>query len=447
VNSTLASLCEQYECNRRPLPVTFRQLLPALNSRDRYTHLIHPYPAKLIPHIPAFFLAQLFKHPVSILDPFCGSGTVLLEAYLAGHRVYGADINPLARLLTTAKLTPLALRDINRSCTVLISRLASTNYVPVLERVTRGFPNLDHWFSERVAENLAKIVSAIDGCRSAALQRFFQICLSATARRLSYADPRLSVPVRIRADKHPRNHPLTKATRERLKWLEDADPTEVFLDVVNQNAVRVEALRVATQAHSSNHEPTISQSMQHLEHGLSRASIDIAITSPPYLGAQKYIRSSSLGLMWLLQGSAADLKTLNQASVGREHLTVSEISDIADVDTNDSELNAKIKTTEARSPLRAAIVKDYFLKMEIIAEQIRRSLKPRGTLVIVMGRNHVAGSLFDTDYYLERLLGRHGFRVCLKLVDKIPSRGLMTRRNRAAHIIPAEIVTWYQKEN
>src|ERR1035438_1169070 len=54
----LQTLARRYQRRKRPVNINFRQLLPALNSADRFNHLIHPYPAKLLVHIPYFFLAN-----------------------------------------------------------------------------------------------------------------------------------------------------------------------------------------------------------------------------------------------------------------------------------------------------------------------------------------------------------------------------------------------------
>ncbi len=84
-NEKLCSLIAKYQDRRRPITINFRKLIPQLNYSDRCTHLVHPYPAKLLAHIPAFFLANdLMSQPGDIvLDPFCGSGTVLIEGQLA----------------------------------------------------------------------------------------------------------------------------------------------------------------------------------------------------------------------------------------------------------------------------------------------------------------------------------------------------------------------------
>ncbi|MCD4744801.1 MAG: site-specific DNA-methyltransferase [Bacteroidales bacterium] len=64
---------------------------------NTYTHGFHKYPAKFIPHIPKWAIEKYLngnKRKI-ILDPFCGSGTTLVESILAGHDVIGIDIDPL----------------------------------------------------------------------------------------------------------------------------------------------------------------------------------------------------------------------------------------------------------------------------------------------------------------------------------------------------------------
>src|SRR5437868_4039724 len=71
-------------------------------------HGIHPYPAKFIPQIPRA-LIELY-HPGDnspVLDPFCGSGTTLVEACAAKIPSVGIDLNPLATLVAKVKTTPM----------------------------------------------------------------------------------------------------------------------------------------------------------------------------------------------------------------------------------------------------------------------------------------------------------------------------------------------------
>lgn len=89
-----------------PLDVSFRHLTGPLPADD-LTHSLYPYPARLVRHIPRLLTRapQLVPEGATVIDPFCGSGTVLLEAMSAGHHAVGVDANPLAALVASVKTT------------------------------------------------------------------------------------------------------------------------------------------------------------------------------------------------------------------------------------------------------------------------------------------------------------------------------------------------------
>jgi|ERR1035437_3935239 hypothetical protein len=97
---------KSYSRSHTPIDVNFRELVNWIPySSERATHLIHSYPAKLLLHIPHFFLTNelLSEKDDLVFDPFSGSGTVLLESLLAGRDAYGIDANPLACLISKVK--------------------------------------------------------------------------------------------------------------------------------------------------------------------------------------------------------------------------------------------------------------------------------------------------------------------------------------------------------
>ena len=69
------------------------------------THGFHKYPAKFIPDIPKWAIKKYLNEEKGkiILDPFCGSGTTLVEGLLAGHNVIGIDIDPLSLWISKSK--------------------------------------------------------------------------------------------------------------------------------------------------------------------------------------------------------------------------------------------------------------------------------------------------------------------------------------------------------
>src|ERR1700719_1933689 len=136
LSETLEQLKIKYQAHGEPVVVNFRELLPLHSGVDRATHLMHSYPAKLLLNIPLFFLScEQIGMPGRLFDPFCGSGTVLVEGALKGWQLAGADANPLARLITKTKLTflqPEKIEDAVRRVS-LGSKRSSTPFAPVVD--------------------------------------------------------------------------------------------------------------------------------------------------------------------------------------------------------------------------------------------------------------------------------------------------------------------------
>ena len=66
-------MINSYKLEGRPIKVSFRSIVSHIKNIDRATHLIHPYPAKLLAHIPNFFLSgNIFSKKGNLVyDPFC----------------------------------------------------------------------------------------------------------------------------------------------------------------------------------------------------------------------------------------------------------------------------------------------------------------------------------------------------------------------------------------
>lgn len=69
------------------------------------THGFHNYPATMIPQIANKLIAEYGISAKTLFDPYCGTGTSLVEANLRGINAIGTDINPLARLISESKTT------------------------------------------------------------------------------------------------------------------------------------------------------------------------------------------------------------------------------------------------------------------------------------------------------------------------------------------------------
>lgn len=100
----------------------------ACTDSSAYTHGIHPYPAKFIPELPREIISKCTKERNIVLDPFCGSGTTLLEACIAGRKSIGIDSNPIATLISRAKTTALTEAEL-QTIETIISRLEAQSLV------------------------------------------------------------------------------------------------------------------------------------------------------------------------------------------------------------------------------------------------------------------------------------------------------------------------------
>jgi hypothetical protein len=428
-----------YRRDKKATIVDFRALADGAVAPDRYTHLIHSYPAKLLPQIPHLFLQSTVltagKAKASIADPFCGTGTVLLEAVLKGHEAIGADSNPLARLIARVKLTPIPKQSIlnslarinNRLCTV-----SNTSPPPVV--------NIHNWYSKSGVRELAKLRTAIATLRSERLRNFMQVCFSACVRKLSLADPRLSVPVKINLARKLKYGPHYRQLRDHLERVMQPDVSAVFGAIVDKNATRANKLHQTLV-----HDPTfrLFEDARSLHNEIPRASVDLIITSPPYLGAQKYIRASSLSLGWLDMAYDGELRPLERKTIGREHFSSFELGSITS--SGIREADQLLSTVRQQDPLRAHIGWTYLSEMEHALKSMHCVLRKAGTLLMVTGPNSICGHHFDTPSFLEVLAHRVGFVTRFKLIDQIRSRGLMIKRNKTASIIVSEWVLCFTK--
>ena len=133
-----------------------------INAKDTtyLTHNYHPFPAKFIPHIPQILVEQFSKPGDRVFDPFCGSGTTLVEATLLGRSSIGTDINPISVLASKVKTTQLSPEEIGliEKC---ISTLQESDPKADYSRHIPEFHGRDHWFMSHVQNELAMLRSTI----------------------------------------------------------------------------------------------------------------------------------------------------------------------------------------------------------------------------------------------------------------------------------------------
>ena len=232
------------------------------------THGWHPFPAKFPPQLPQFFIEHLSEPGQTVLDPMSGSGTTLVEAQRLGRKAIGCDIDPLARMIAAAKLTPVDPIDALETGRAVLQH-AQKDYwsrrgaleddlVERFDEKTRGF--LDYWFTEDRQLELVALLREVERVESLPVRQFLQVVFSSTIIAKSGG-------VSLARDlAHTRPH----------RVLDKPVPSAfvAFEKRLKANAAADRAVPSQSEAHVL----TASAS----DTGLPPASVDLVVTSPPY---------------------------------------------------------------------------------------------------------------------------------------------------------------------
>jgi DNA modification methylase len=469
VDEQLHRYVTAYGRTAEPQRVGFRELCadwPWAKRSDAYTHFLHRYPAKLLPYIPIYVLSSsLAESNDIVLDVFAGTGTVLLESIIHPfhpRRAYGVEINPLARLISQVKTHPLNPDKLRASARDLFKRIQSSSGTPTPSE----FPGIDFWFRGKAKEGLALVRECIETADlEADYKDFFWACFSSIIRDMSRADPRVGPPVRLTAKtvrKFGENQ--RDLMRKALGRKQKAKASALFRRAVLRNIQRMEELWDAHHSDCSDNLPpativwddarSLCQA-SYLGKGnldkntatpLADNSIGIVITSPPYINAQKYVRTTKLELWWLdmVDPSTEGLSEFAKQFVGTERVPHGEYKDLSLI--GNRRADEVLKHIYKSSPERAGIVSRYFRDMRLVMAEVYRVLKPGGYFVLVIGDNTVCGNLVENhDILAEIAQDDVGFSLETILVDEIRSRGLITKRHETAGVIADEWVLMLKK--
>ncbi len=277
------------------------------------THGLHDYPARMIPQIAQRLIANYTNEGDIILDPFCGSGTTLVEARLANRSAIGGDINPFAVLLAKAKATPIDFNKTGFKILDFLSKLEkdyfkTKNSGKLPKPPVRIYPSLLHWFKEDAARDLEFLYKKITRVRNADIRDLLKIILSDTIFKCSNINHRSSRFIRI----------LPENKLKQFKPNVIAYFHREAIDSVNRVAAYASKLKeISKDSHGEpiKIEATIGDARE-LRFG--DESFDAIVTSPPY-GEEKntvgYARWSKFSIAWLRLNHDT-LKEVERRSLG-----------------------------------------------------------------------------------------------------------------------------------
>jgi hypothetical protein len=251
--------------------------LSLTNNTATLTHGLHRFAAKYIPQVPAWVLEEFGDRSSVVLDPFCGSGTTLVEALRRCRKSIGIDCDPLAGLIARAKTSNIRSFRIHD----LGQRLRQTWTRPAdrLEPPMPGLVNFTHWFPESAWGYLQSLLAAIRRLDCTEDERRFLLCLfSSIVRWVSNADDQTQKTyVSGTLKKCPPEVPATfwKAFERALAGLGQLE--RYRLPQCEATVMQGDAANIR----------------------LPESSVDLIVTSPPYLDSVDYMYNFMLEYFWL----------------------------------------------------------------------------------------------------------------------------------------------------
>ena len=185
------------------------------------THCFHSYPAMMIPQIPRRILGKYGPSVKKLFDPYCGSGTSLLEANMKNINAIGTDLNPLARLIAKTKTTLIDIRILD----FYLNDFSSYFLRKSLSVTIPQFHNIDFWFNKETQKKLAFIKKYIEDIPDANIKNFFWVAFSETVRQSSFTRKGEFKLIRIPEDRREHFNPdsfkimFSKLLRNKLGFL------------------------------------------------------------------------------------------------------------------------------------------------------------------------------------------------------------------------------------
>lgn len=230
-------------------------------NTKQITHGIHPYPAMMIPQIAQRLINTYGRKGTFLFDPYCGSGTSLLEGMIVGAITVGTDLNPLARLIARVKTTPVSMDVLDRA----IARFSSMKFRTDL--LIPEVQNIDYWFSQEAQHDLAAILRYINDVTDTRIADVFRVAFSLTVRKVSWARKSEFKLYRMSESQIEKHDPDAFTF-----MLQSLSEIRQSLKVLNRTVGRV-ALPAVHDFNTVSGIPADA---------IKPGSIDLVVTSPPY---------------------------------------------------------------------------------------------------------------------------------------------------------------------
>lgn len=382
--------------------------------------LFNKYPTRFISAVPRFAIMNYSIPRDTVLDPFCGSGTTAIEALLLQRNALSADIDPFARLLIKVKTTIYTKEDI-QIINDIVEKIRISSPQPIEQYQLPEIPNIEKWFCEASICGLSNIKQIVDEntTNNEVVKNYFYVVIAGIIRKVSNAD-----------EVSPKPYISTRYPKTPAEVLPLFLKVEsLYRDAIIEFSDKVKLNGCTSLILDSNDARSINYT----------GSVDLAVTSPPYINAYDYVRSLRFEDLWLGLISEDELRNNRKTYIGTE--SSSAFYDEYVYATQSESLIPLVEKIRKIDHKRAEIVNTYFEDMALNICSIGKCLKSGGRYVIVVGDSKIRNQDIPTAKILCEISEKNGFLFDLSFKYIIRDRYLhLPRGNRGGIIKYDEIL-------
>lgn len=371
----------EYQTLQHLLEQSRRTARSGRRQQTRYSvHCWHEYKGRFNPQVVHGILNGFFDRSALVLDPFCGSGTTLVECAHKGITAIGTDLNPFSVFLSRAKIAALRTNPAhlaNSARTLLEGR---QHAVPCPDRTPEQSRYLAAWFPP---ETLAEL----EAWRQTVLTELppshrapFLCLISDLLRDYSLQEPS-DLRIRRRYSPFPAESLRSALQRKIDTCLSSATAAAAVLG-------RISGTQEARLASAEYPQRFRGQ------------KFDGIVTSPPYATALPYIDTQRLSLIWLGLIEPDSIADTEESLIGAREALKGELAELTGqlavrVNGLPASVTGLIRSIASnhddhdgfRRRAVPALLYRYFRRMKQCLAAMRDSVRQNGTAVLVVGTN------------------------------------------------------------
>lgn len=392
-------------------------------ERESLIHRIHSYPAKF----PAFITTKALHYAErqgirvrTIADVFCGCGTTAVEARKNDKNFWGCDINPVATLIAQVKSRSYKQETLQMYYAGIRARYYQTRISG--KEVMQINDRIKYWFEERNIEDLLRLKkSIIQEIPYRSPYRKFFLC--AFSNILKLTSRWLTKSIKSQIDPHKPVHDVFETFERQFSLMEKASAENIFpkdgkayICIENKNFLKIRP---------------------------KQPSLDLIVTSPPYVSSYDYADIHQLSALWL--DYVSDYRELRKGMMGnRCKISIPSESDI-DALTDDAKETYKSLLRKDKAKARATA--RYFVDLRVATTKCFDILKKQGMIVFVIGDTEYKGVKIDNVKFLAASMEDAGFQKIDVMPRKVSRKNLTPYRDSIGRFVrKSGKKTVYEKE-